>query len=87
MYVTAIVLSMGTQFVKKEIVSGPRSEDSVTLCLSSLRVLTEMYIYFFCLVVLFDKKNVYKVREAIIMILKRIRNIIIFSSFAVARLI
>ena len=43
--VTAIVLSMGTQFVnKEEIVSGTPSEDSVTLCLSSLRVLTEMYI-------------------------------------------
>ena len=39
--VTAIVLSMGTQFVnKEEIVSGICNEDSVTLCLSSLRVLT-----------------------------------------------
>ena len=59
--VTAIVLSMGTQFVnKEEFVSGTRSEDSVTQCLSSLRVLTEMYIYiFFCLVVLFDKKNLH----------------------------
>ena len=48
--VTAIVLSMGTQFVnREEIVSGTRSEDSVTLCLSSLRVLTEMYIYIFLL--------------------------------------
>ena len=57
MCLTAIVLSMGTQFVNKEkFVSGTRSEDSVTLCLSSLRVLTEMYI-FFCLVVLFDKKS------------------------------
>ena len=50
---------MGTQFLnKEEIVNGTRSEDSVTLCLSSLRVLTEMYIYIFCLVVLFDKKNI-----------------------------
>ena len=33
MYVTAIVLSMGTKFVnKEEIVSGTRSEDSVTHC-------------------------------------------------------
>ena len=56
--VTAIVLSMGTQFVnKEEIVSGARSEDSVTLCLPSLRVLTEINMYTFCLVVLFDKKK------------------------------
>ena len=47
MCVTAIILSMGTQFVnKEEIVSGTRSEDSVIQCLSSLRVLTEMYVYF-----------------------------------------
>ena len=60
--VTAIVLSMGTQFVnKEEIVSGTRSEDSVTLCLSSLRVLTEMYKYvYFLLSVLFDRKNIIK---------------------------
>ena len=39
--VTAIVLSMGKKFVhKEEIVSGTRSEDSVTLRLSSLRVFT-----------------------------------------------
>ena len=39
MCVTAIVLSMGTKFVnKEEIVSGTRSEDSVTLRLSTLRV-------------------------------------------------
>ena len=57
----AIVLSMGTQVVnKEEIVSGTSSEDSVTLCLSSLRVLTEMYIHtYFCLVVLFDRKNTF----------------------------
>ena len=57
----AIVLSMGTQVVnKEEIVSGTCNEDSVTLCLSSLRVLTEMYIHiYFCLVVLFDKKNTF----------------------------
>ena len=48
--VTAIVLSMGTQFVnKEEIVSGTHNADSVTLCLSSLRVLTEMYIFIFLL--------------------------------------
>ena len=49
----------GYQFVNKEnIVSGTRSKELVTLRLSSLRVLTEMYIYInvFCLVVLFDKK-------------------------------
>ena len=41
MCVTAIVISMSTKFVnKEEIVSGTRSEDSVTLRLSSLRVLT-----------------------------------------------
>ena len=62
MCVTAIVLSMGTQFVdKEEIVSGTRSEDSATLSLSSLRVLTEMYIYIyiyilFCLVFYVIKK-------------------------------
>ena len=50
MCVTAIILSMGTQFVnKEEIVSGTRSEDSVTLRLSSLQVLTEMYISIFLL--------------------------------------
>ena len=60
MCVTAIVHSMGTKFAnKEEIISGTRSEDSVTICLSSLRVLTEMYInIFLCLVVLFDKINV-----------------------------
>ena len=36
---TAMVLSMGTNIVNKEkVVSGTCSEDSVTLCLSSLRV-------------------------------------------------
>ena len=39
--VTAIVLSMGTKLVnKEEIVNGTRSEDSVNLRLSSLRVFT-----------------------------------------------
>ena len=61
MCVTAIVLSMGTQFVnKEEIVSGTPSEDSVTPCLSSLRMLTEMYIYiFFCLVIYLIEKKEY----------------------------
>ena len=54
---TAIVLSMGTKFVnKEEIVNGTRSEDSVTLRLSSLRLFTmKMYsLYFkvcFCLLI------------------------------------
>ena len=47
MCVTAIALSMGNKFVNKEaIVRGTRSEDSVTLRLSSLRVFTmTMYSY------------------------------------------
>ena len=45
--VTAIVLSMGTKFAnKEEIVSGTRSEDSVTLRLSSLRVFAGKSIFF-----------------------------------------
>ena len=55
--VPAIVLSMGSKFVnKEEIVSGTRSEVSVTLRLSSLRVFTMkmyiivvlMYLFFIC---------------------------------------
>ena len=61
MCVTAIILSMGTKFVnKEEIVSGTRSEDSVTLRLSSLRVFTRKMYSFFCLGYLFSlfvKKN------------------------------
>ena len=46
--VTAIALSMGTKFVnKEEIVSGTRSDESVTLPLSSLRVLTGKCAVFF----------------------------------------
>ena len=51
MCVTAIVLSMGTQFVnKEEIVSGTCSEDSVTL-MSFLAASAHrnVYIYFFLL--------------------------------------
>ena len=52
--VTAIILSMGTKFVnKEEIVSGTRSEDSVTLRLSSLRVFTGKMFSFFCIGYLF----------------------------------
>ena len=56
--VPAIVLSVGTKFVnRKEIVRGTRSEDSVTLRLSSLRVLTmkmystlcsNIFVFFIC---------------------------------------
>ena len=51
MCVTAIVLSMGNKLVnKEEIVRGNRSEDSVTLRLSSLRVFTMiMYSYLYVL--------------------------------------
>ena len=46
--VTAIILIMGTKVVhKEEIVSGTRSEDSVILRLSSLRVFTGKCIVFF----------------------------------------
>ena len=46
--VTAIILIVGTKVVnKEEIVSGTRSEDSVTLRLSSLRVFTGKCIVFF----------------------------------------
>ena len=58
--VTAIVLSISTKFVnKEEIVSDTRSEDSVTLRLSSLRVFTgKMYSLFYAFVfVLLVEKN------------------------------
>ena len=46
-YMTAIVLSMGIKFAnKEEIVSDTRSEDSVTLLPSSLRVFTGKCIVF-----------------------------------------
>ena len=45
---------MGTKFVnKEEIVSGTRSEDSLTLRLSSLRVFRRRMYSFFCLGYLF----------------------------------
>ena len=51
MWVTAIVLSMGTKFVdKEETVSGTRSKDSVTLPVSSLQVFTgKCLVFAYCI--------------------------------------
>ena len=59
MFVTAIVFIMGTKFVnKEEIVSATRSEDSVTLRLSSPRLFTRRRIVFVqCISFLLVGKN------------------------------
>ena len=66
--VSAIVLSMSTKFVnKEEIINSTRSEDSVTLRLSSLPVVTMKIFVLMYLFFLFVKEKLFLVLVHIVM--------------------